>query len=53
MNSSRKIKMRVKQHPPRNPLVAPVMQRKAGSHRKSRKAQRQQQQRDLRRELAD
>ncbi len=38
MNSSRKTKRRHKLHKPRNPLVAPTLQRKAGSHRKSGKA---------------
>lgn len=41
MNSARKTKLRVKHHPPRNPLVVPALQRKAGSHRKSRKSERQ------------
>lgn len=41
MNSARKTKLKIKHHPPRNPLVAPAMQRKAGSHRKSRKSERQ------------
>lgn len=40
MNSSRKTKRRHKLHKPRNPLVAPALQRKAGSHRKSGKAMR-------------
>jgi hypothetical protein len=51
MTSTRKIKLIVKQHPPRNPLVAPALQRKAGAHRKSHKAQRQQDRQALRREL--
>jgi len=41
MNSARKTKLRVKHHPPRNPLVVPALQRKAGSHRKSHKSERQ------------
>ena len=52
MNSARKTKLVVKHHPPRNPLVAPALQRKAGTHRKSTKAQRQQEQRALRKALA-
>jgi len=40
MNSSRKTKRRHKLHKPRNPLVAPTLQRKAGAHRKSGKARR-------------
>jgi hypothetical protein len=47
MNSARKTKLRIKHHKPRNPLVAPVMQRKAGSHRKSGKALRQAQKAQL------
>lgn len=53
MNSARKTKLKIKHLPPRNPLVAPVMQRKAGSHRKSGKAQRQARQQELRRDLRD
>ena len=41
MNSARKIKLRLAQPKPRNPLVVPAAQRKAGSHRKSRSAERQ------------
>lgn len=41
MNSARKIKLRVTAPKPRNPLVAAAAQRKAGSHRKSRAAERQ------------
>ena len=51
MNSARKTKLRLKQHPPRNPLVVPALQRKAGSHRKSKKSERQAQQRALRKDL--
>jgi hypothetical protein len=40
MNSARKIKLRLKQPKPRNPLVASAALRKAGSHRKPRAAQR-------------
>ncbi|MEO7885580.1 MAG: hypothetical protein ABI893_03060 [Polaromonas sp.] len=35
MTSARKIKLKLKAPKPRNPLVAPATQRKAGSHRKS------------------
>ena len=52
MNSARKTKIKLKLHPPRNPLVAPALQRKAGSHRKSHKSERQAQQRALRKALA-
>lgn len=41
MNSARRIKLRVTPPKPRNPLVAAAAQRKAGSHRKTRAAQRQ------------
>jgi len=40
MTSARKIKQRLPAPKPRNPLVAPTQQRKAGAHRKSRKARR-------------
>lgn len=40
MTSARRIKQRLPAPKPRNPLVAPAQQRKAGAHRKSRKAQR-------------
>jgi len=49
MNSSRKTKRRNKLHKPRNPLVAPVMQRQAGAHRKSGKAVRRTEKMALRR----
>jgi hypothetical protein len=51
MNSARKIKLRVTPPKPRNPLVAAAAQRKAGSHRKSRSAERQAQKAQLKREL--
>ncbi|WP_439112686.1 hypothetical protein [Hydrogenophaga sp.] len=40
MNSARDKKLRLKVPKPRNPLVAPAAQRKAGAHGKSRAAQR-------------
>lgn len=40
MNSARKIKLRIAAPKPRNPLVAPAAQRKAGAHRKSGAAER-------------
>lgn len=52
MNSSRKTKSRNKLHKPRNPLVAPVMQRQAGSHRKSGKALRRAEKMALRKNAA-
>lgn len=51
--SARKIKLRVAAPKPRNPLVAPAAQRKAGSHRKSKSAERQQHKRALKNELKD
>jgi hypothetical protein len=51
MNSARKIKLRVTAPKPRNPLVAAAAQRKAGSHRKSRSAERQQQKAALKKQL--
>jgi hypothetical protein len=51
MNSARKTKLHIKQLKARNPLVAPALQRKAGTHRKSVKSDRQAQQRALRRAL--
>jgi hypothetical protein len=53
MNSARKIKLRVTQPKPRNPLVAAASQRKAGSHRKSRAAQRQEQKALLKKQLKE
>jgi len=35
MTSARKIKLNLPAPKPRNPLVAPALQRKAGSHQKS------------------
>ena len=51
MSSARKMKLRVTQPKPRNPLVVPAAQRKAGSHRKSRAAERRAQKLDLKKEL--
>lgn len=51
MNSARKIKLRLTQPKPRNPLVQPAAQRKAGAHRKSRSAERQAQKNALKKEL--
>lgn len=41
MTSVRKIKLQLKAAPPRNPLVAPALQRKAGAHRRGRGGERQ------------
>jgi hypothetical protein len=51
MTSARKIKLKLQQRKPRNPFVAPALQRKAGSHRKGERSERQQAARDLRRVL--
>jgi hypothetical protein len=51
MNSARKIKLRVTPPKPRNPLVAAAAQRKAGSHRKTRSAERQAQKAQLKKDL--
>ena len=40
MSSARKFKLKLTASKPRNPLVALVLQRKAGSHRKSQAATR-------------
>ncbi len=53
MNSARKIKLRVTAPKPRNPLVVPAAQRKAGSHRKSKSAQRQADKQQLKKQLKD
>lgn len=53
MNSARKIKLRMTAPKPRNPLVAAAAQRKAGSHRKSRSAERQRQKTQLKKDLKD
>ena len=41
MNSARRIKLRLTQPKPRNRMAIAAAQRKAGSHRKSRSAERQ------------
>jgi len=51
MSSARKIKLRLKARKPRNPLVVPALQRKAGAHRKSASALRQAQKKALRKEV--
>lgn len=52
-NSARKIKLQLPAPKPRNPLVAQAVQRKAGSHRKSKSAQRQEQKLALNRALKE
>lgn len=51
MNSARQIKLRLAAPKPRNPLVVAAARRKAGSHRKSKSAERQAQKAQLKREL--
>jgi hypothetical protein len=51
MTSARKIKLKLEQRKPRNPLVVPARQRKAGAHRKGTRSERQQAARELRRAL--
>lgn len=53
MNSARKIKLRLTPPKPRNPLVAPAKQRKAGSHRKPRAAQRRADKMALKKQLKE
>lgn len=53
MNSARKTRLKLKQHKPRNPLVAPAMQRKAGSHRKPGKTLRQKEKMKVRQALRE
>ena len=53
MNSARKIKLRLTQPKPRNPLVSAAAQRKAGEHRKSESAQRHAQKLALKRQLKE
>jgi hypothetical protein len=50
-SSARKIKLHVAPPKPRNPLVAPASQRKAGSHRKSKSGERQAAKVELKKEL--
>jgi hypothetical protein len=47
------MKLRVTAPKPRNPLVVPAAQRRAGSHRKSTAAERQAQNRQLRKQLKE
>ena len=53
MNSARRMKLRRTALKPRNPLVLPAAQRKAGEHRKSRSAERQQQKAAVRKSLRE
>ena len=53
MSSARKTKLKIKLAPPkpRNPLVAPAAQRKAGSHRKSEASLRKKEKMALKKQL--
>jgi hypothetical protein len=51
MSSARKTKLRLAASKPRNPLVVPTAQRKAGEHRKSRSAERNADKRQLKKQL--
>jgi hypothetical protein len=53
MTSARKMKLRLAQTKPRNPLVAAAAQRKAGAHRKSTAAERRADKMDLKKQLKD
>ena len=53
MTSARKIKLKLTAPKPRNPLVVPALQRKAGAHRRSTSAERQAAKRELARSLRD
>jgi hypothetical protein len=53
MSSARKMKLRLAAPKPRNPLVAAAAQRKAGSHRKSKSAERRAEKVALKKELKD
>lgn len=51
MTSARKIKLKLKAPKPRNPLVAPSLQRKAGEHRPGRGSERQAARQELRKAI--
>jgi hypothetical protein len=53
MSSARKMKLKVSAPKPRNPLVVPAAQRKAGSHRKSAASERQADKQQLKKQLKD
>ncbi|HSN32306.1 MAG TPA: hypothetical protein VLU41_06450 [Ideonella sp.] len=53
MTSARKIKLKLTAPKPRNPLVVPALQRKAGAHRRTKSADRQAGKRELARSLRD
>lgn len=53
MSSARKFKLKLTASKPRNPLVAPALQRKAGSHRKSQAATRRAEKVALKKQLRE
>ena len=53
MSSARRMKLKITAPKPRNPLVVAAAQRKAGEHRKSKSAQRQADQRLLKKQLKE
>lgn len=53
MSSARKMKLKVTAPKPRNPLVVPAAQRKAGSHRRSTASQRQAARAQLKKQLKE
>ena len=53
MSSARKFKLKLTASKPRNPLVAPALQRKAGSHRRSRAALRREEKMAVKKQLRE
>jgi hypothetical protein len=53
MSSARKFKLKLTASKPRNPLVAPALQRKAGSHRKPQAALRREEKMALKKQLRE
>lgn len=53
MSSARKFKLKLTATKPRNPLVAPALKRKAGSHRKSSAALRRDEKMALKKQLCE
>ena len=53
MTSARKMKLKVQAPKPRNPLVAPALQRKAGSHQKPAAALRRAEKMALKKQISE
>lgn len=53
MSSARKIKLQLKAPRPRNPLVAPALKRRAGTHRKPASALRRAEKMALKKQLRE